>query len=116
MWVKIDLQERLSVFSLKTSLISSWKFSISWTYHNLLDGGLLLLDNGLVQLHPSPLDNEHGNHESDDELDDEDDPAGQHVVRVGHNLLHAPEGGAHVHVEGLCGEESKHACQDITVC
>ena len=45
----------------------------------------MLLDNGLVQLHPSPLDNEHGNHESDDELDDEDDPAGQHVVRVGHN-------------------------------
>ena len=115
MWVKIDLQERLSVFSLKTSLISSWKFSISWTYHNLLDGGLLLLDNGLVQLHPSPLDNEHGNHESDDELDDEDDPASQHVVRVGDHLLHAPECGAHVYVEGLRWEESQHAGKDVSV-
>ena len=47
---------------------------------------LLLIQDSPVQFHPGPPDNEHADHEGDDKLDD---PSSEHVVTVGHHLLHA---------------------------
>ena len=68
-----------------------------------------------VQLQSGFSHDEHPDHEGDEELDDEDDPARHHVVRVGDHLLHAPQGGPDVDVEGLCREKPQHTGQDITL-
>ena len=103
-------------------------------YDHLTDTLLLLLiQDSPVQLHPGSPYNEHAHHEGDDQLDDEDDPAGQHVVTVGHNLLHAEistnqntvlltnevspsESGADVDIECLSWHEPNHAGQDVAMC
>ena len=69
-----------------------------------------------VKLQSRLLDDEHPDHEGDEELDDEDDPARHHVVRVGHHLLHAPQGRPDVDVEGLGREQPQHTGQDVALC
>ena len=72
-----------------------------------------MLLNGLVQLLPGASHYEDAHQERDDQLDQEDQPARQHVLRVGQHLLHAAKGRADVDVECLGGEETNDAGNDV---
>ena len=68
-----------------------------------------------VKLQPSLFDYEHPDHESNQELEDEDDPASHHVVWVSDHLLHASQGRPDVYVQCLGREQAQHASQDIAL-
>lgn len=70
--------------------------------------------NGLVQLLPGAPHYEDAHQERDDQLDQEDQPAGQHVLRAGQHLLHAAESRPYVDVECLGGDEADDAGHDVS--
>ena len=70
---------------------------------------------GLVQLLSGAPHHEDAHQEGDDQLDQEDQPAGQHVLGVSQHLLHASECGPDVDVEGLGGDETNDAGYDVAM-
>ena len=70
---------------------------------------------GLVQLLSGAPHHEDAHQEGDDQLDQKDEPARQHVLGVGQHLLHAPEGRPYIDVECLGGDETDDAGYDVAM-